>query len=166
MKLTSKGRYAVTAILDLAFHLKEGPVSLAHISKRQDISLSYLEQLFTRLRKHKLVRSTRGPGGGYSLTRSADRIAVAEVIAAVDEVVDSTRCSGAINCHDGQQCLTHELWNDLSQQILGFLGEITLQDLLEDEAIRSVAERQDERGSKGKFPTVALIRTPIGSDTC
>lgn len=166
MKLTSKGRYAVTAILDLAFHLKEGPVSLAHISKRQDISLSYLEQLFTRLRKHKLVRSTRGPGGGYSLTRSADRIAVAEVIAAVDEVVDSTRCSGAINCHDGQQCLTHELWNDLSQQILGFLGEITLQDLLEDEAIRSVAERQDERGSQGKFQTVALVPTPIGSDTC
>ena len=166
MKLTSKGRYAVTAILDLAFHLKEGPVSLAHISKRQDISLSYLEQLFTRLRKHKLVRSTRGPGGGYSLSRSADRIAVSEVIAAVDELVDSTRCSGANNCHDGQQCLTHELWDDLSRQILGFLGDITLQDLLDDEAIRTVAERQDNRVAQDQVTTVSFTRTPLGTDTC
>lgn len=154
MKLTSKGRYAVTAILDLAFHLQEGPVSLAHISKRQDISLSYLEQLFTRLRRRHLVKSTRGPGGGYSLTRPADRIAVAEVIAAVDELVDATRCSGASNCHDGQQCLTHDLWDDLSRQIVDFLGEITLQDLLDDVAIRTVAERQDERMSQDQIPSV------------
>lgn len=144
MKLTSKGRYAVTAILDLAFHSKSGPVTLSDISKRQDISLSYLEQLFTRLRKRALVRSTRGPGGGYSLNRAAKEIAVAEVVSAVDETVDTTRCSGANNCHDGQQCLAHELWDDLSQQIYGFLKEISLQDLMEESSIKGVAARQDE----------------------
>jgi Rrf2 family iron-sulfur cluster assembly transcriptional regulator len=143
LKLTSKGRYAVTAILDLAFHSQAGPVALSHISRRQDISLSYLEQLFTRLRKQQLVSSTRGPGGGYSLNRPASEIAVAEVIAAVDEVVDTTRCSGAVNCHDGQQCLTHELWDDLSQQIYDFLDDISLQDLMEESSIQQVAERQD-----------------------
>ena len=147
MKLTSKGRYAVTAILDLAFHSSSGPVTLSDISKRQDISLSYLEQLFTRLRKRELVRSTRGPGGGYSLNRPANEIAVAEVIAAVDEIVDTTRCSGATNCHDGQQCLAHELWDDLSQQIYGFLDEISLQDLMEEGSIRDVASRQDKKMS-------------------
>ena len=144
MKLTSKGRYAVTAILDLAFHSKSGPVTLSDISKRQDISLSYLEQLFTRLRKRQLVRSTRGPGGGYSLNRPANEIAVAEVVAAVDETVDTTRCSGANNCHDGRQCLAHELWDDLSQQIFGFLNEINLQDLMDESSIKGVAARQDE----------------------
>ena len=144
MKLTSRGRYAVTSILDLAFHAEQGPVSLAHISKRQDISLSYLEQLFTQLRRQDLVHSTRGPGGGYSLGRAAARIAVSEVIAAVDEQVDATRCSGAGNCHDGEQCLTHELWDDLSNQIFRFLDEISLQDLLDDESIRAVALRQDK----------------------
>ena len=143
MKLTSKGRYAVTAILDLAFHSQAGPVALSHISRRQDISLSYLEQLFTRLRKQQLVSSTRGPGGGYSLSRPASEIAVAEVVAAVDEVVDTTRCSGAVNCHDGQQCLTHELWDDLSQQIYDFLDDISLQDLMEERSIQQVAQRQD-----------------------
>jgi Rrf2 family iron-sulfur cluster assembly transcriptional regulator len=145
LKLTSKGRYAVTAILDLAFHSTSGPVTLSDISKRQDISLSYLEQLFTRLRKQALVRSTRGPGGGYSLNRPANEIAVAEVISAVDEIVDTTRCSGANNCHDGQQCLAHELWDDLSQQIYGFLDEISLQDLMEESSIRDVATRQDKK---------------------
>jgi len=145
LKLTSKGRYAVTAILDLAFHSTSGPVTLSDISKRQDISLSYLEQLFTRLRKQALVRSTRGPGGGYSLNRPANEIAVAEVVSAVDEIVDTTRCSGANNCHDGQQCLAHELWDDLSQQIYGFLDEISLQDLMEEGSIRDVAIRQDEK---------------------
>jgi len=144
MKLTSRGRYAVTSILDLAFHSERGPVSLAHISKRQDISLSYLEQLFTRLRRHNLVQSTRGPGGGYSLTRPAGEIAVADVIAAADEEVDATRCSGAGNCQDGQQCLAHDLWDDLNRQIFGFLHEISLQDLMDDESIRTVATRQDE----------------------
>ena len=157
MKLTSKGRYAVTAILDLAFHSQAGPVALSHISRRQDISLSYLEQLFTRLRKQQLVSSTRGPGGGYSLSRPASEIAVAEVIAAVDEVVDTTRCSGAVNCHDGQQCLTHELWDELSQQIFDFLDDISLQDLMEERSIQRVAERQDHLIREDEGQTVTLF---------
>lgn len=164
MKLTSKGRYAVTAMLDLAFHDKAGPVTLSHISQRQDISLSYLEQLFTRLRKHKLVISTRGPGGGYSLSRSVDDIAVAEIIAAVDETVDSTRCSGANNCHEGRRCLTHELWDDLSHQIYRFLNEITLGKLVEESGIREVAERQDARicDPDSQQPADHSLKTPIG----
>ncbi len=159
MKLTSKGRYAVTAILDLAFHAQAGPVALSHISRRQDISLSYLEQLFTRLRKQQLVSSTRGPGGGYSLSRPASEIAVAEVIAAVDEAVDTTRCSGAVNCHDGQQCLTHELWDDLSQQIYEFLDDISLQDLMAEGAIQKVAERQDRRMQEDDSLQVSLTNS-------
>jgi Rrf2 family iron-sulfur cluster assembly transcriptional regulator len=154
VKLTSKGRYAVTAILDLAFHSKSGPVSLSHISRRQDISLSYLEQLFTRLRKQQLVCSTRGPGGGYSLNRPADQIAVAEIIEAVDEVVDTTRCSGASNCHEGRQCLTHELWDDLSHQIHAFLDDISLQDLMDEGSIQKVAARQDRK--TGKEPDIQI----------
>lgn len=163
MKLTSKGRYAVTAMLDLAFHSKAGPVTLAHISRRQDISLSYLEQLFTRLRKQQLVCSTRGPGGGYSLARPAAEIAVSEVVAAVDEAVDTTRCSGAINCHDGQECLTHELWNELSHQIFDFLNDISLQDLMDERSIQKVAARQDSSTRDAVAPEVNL---PAGkSDT-
>lgn len=165
MKLTSKGRYAVTAILDLAFHTRQGPVSLAHISKRQNISLSYLEQLFTRMRKHKLVKSTRGPGGGYELNRTPAQIAVAEVIAAVDEHVDNTRCSGASNCHDGRQCLTHDLWDDLSRQIFSFLDEISLQDLLDDEAIRDVAVRQDDSTRLDQGRQVAPPTSPVRPDS-
>jgi len=162
LKLTSKGRYAVTAILDLAFHSQAGPVALSHISRRQDISLSYLEQLFTRLRKQQLVSSTRGPGGGYSLSRPASEIAVAEVIAAVDEAVDTTRCSGAVNCHDGQQCLTHELWDDLSQQIYEFLDDISLEDLMAEAAIQKVAERQDRRMREDEGQEVSLTaRRPL-----
>ena len=145
MKLTSKGRYAVTAMLDLAFHSQAGPVTLSHISQRQDISLSYLEQLFTRLRRQNLVRSTRGPGGGYSLSRAAERIAIAEIIAAVNESVETTRCKGAGNCQEGHQCLTHELWDDLSQQIYSFLNEITLANLMDEQGIREVAMRQDRK---------------------
>jgi Rrf2 family iron-sulfur cluster assembly transcriptional regulator len=156
LKLTSKGRYAVTAMLDLAFHTETGPVTLSEISKRQDISLSYLEQLFTRLRKQQLVRSTRGPGGGYSLNKPADQLAVAEIVAAVDETVDTTRCSGASNCHDGRQCLAHELWDDLSQQIFGFLEGISLQDLMEEGSIRDVAARQDKRMQEPKSIKITL----------
>lgn len=156
LKLTSKGRYAVTAILDLAFHSRSGPVTLSDISKRQDISLSYLEQLFTRLRKRQLVRSTRGPGGGYSLNRPANEIAVAEIVSAVDETVDTTRCSGANNCHDGQQCLAHELWDDLSQQIYGFLNDINLQDLMDESSIKGVAARQDAMMNDADNPKVTL----------
>jgi Rrf2 family iron-sulfur cluster assembly transcriptional regulator len=164
VKLTSKGRYAVTAILDLAFHSQAGPVTLSHVSRRQDISLSYLEQLFTRLRKQKLVKSTRGPGGGYSLSRPADQIAVAEIVAAVDEMVDSTRCSGAINCHDGQQCLTHELWDELSQQIYDFLGNISLQDLMEEGSIQQVAARQDDKMGEGQEFQITRPAVPPESD--
>lgn len=139
MKLTSKGRYAVTAMLDLALHVNEGPVTLAGISERQGISLSYLEQLFTRLRKSGLVVSTRGPGGGYSLSRPAGQIAVAEVVTAVDESVDATRCGGRGDCQDGRRCLTHELWEELSDQIYSFLSEITLGDLVEQGKARKAA---------------------------
>ena len=148
MKLTSKGRYAVTAILDLAFHSGAGPVSLSEISKRQNISLSYLEQLFTRLRKQQIVCSTRGPGGGYSLQRPADQIAVAEVISAVDEIV-TTGCASVGSCDDGEQCLAHELWVELSQQIHGFLDGISIQDLMDEGSIQQVAERQDSERTSG-----------------
>lgn len=143
MKLTTKGRYAVTAMLDLALHSGPGPVKLAEISERQGISLSYLEQLFTRLRKEGLVVSTRGPGGGYSLSRPSEQIAVADVIIAVDESVDTTRCGGMSNCHNDQRCLTHELWTDLSKQIRSFLSDITLGTLMARGGVLEVADRQD-----------------------
>jgi len=139
MRLTSKGRYAVTAMLDLALHVHQGPVTLAGISERQGISLSYLEQLFTRLRKQGLVVSTRGPGGGYSLSRPAYAIAVAEVVTAVDESVDATRCGGRGDCQDGKRCLTHELWAELSEQIFSFLSDITLGDLVDQGNARETA---------------------------
>ncbi len=147
MKLTSKGRYAVTAMLDLALHSQSGPVTLAGISERQGISLSYLEQLFTRLRKQGLVKSTRGPGGGYSLSRAAGEVAVADVVTAVDENVDATRCGGLSNCHGGERCLTHDLWMDLCQQIHGFLSGITLGELMERGGVKEVAERQDRKNN-------------------
>ncbi|MBT6274630.1 MAG: Fe-S cluster assembly transcriptional regulator IscR [Chromatiales bacterium] len=130
MRLTTKGRYAVTAMLDLALHHENGPVSLAEIAERQGISLSYLEQLFGQLRKHGLVHSTRGPGGGYRLGTSAADIAVGDVIRAVDETVDATRCAGKQNCHHDGPCLTHDLWEDLSTRIQSFLGEIDLAQLI------------------------------------
>ena len=132
-------------MLDLAFHSQSGPVTLNQISQRQNISLSYLEQLFTRLRRRNLVTSTRGPGGGYSLSRAAERIAVAEIIAAVDEGVETTRCKGAGNCQEGQRCLTHELWDGLSRQIYRFLNDITLAKLMDEQGIREVAHRQDRK---------------------
>ncbi len=143
MRLTTKGRYAVTAMLDLAIHHDQGPVTLADIARRQGISLSYLEQLFARLRKRGLVRSSRGPGGGYRLGRAADDITVGEVIGAVDESVDATRCGGLENCQGDARCLTHDLWQDLSKQIHDFLGGIDLGQLIERRRVREVAERQD-----------------------
>lgn len=139
MRLTTKGRYAVTAMLDLALHFDNGPITLADISQRQGISLSYLEQLFSKLRKHELVDSTRGPGGGYRLSRNASEIAVAQVITAVDEKVESTRCGGLSNCHDGNPCLTHDLWTELSEQIHGFLMSISLGQLVEQNAEKEAA---------------------------
>lgn len=143
MRLTTKGRYAVTAMLDLALHYNDGPTTLADISQRQSISLSYLEQLFARLRKQSLVDSTRGPGGGYRLSRAAEEISVAEVITAVDEKVDATRCQGMQNCQDDQQCLTHELWSKLSDKIYEFLHGISLAEIIMYEEVRKVAGRQD-----------------------
>ncbi len=130
MRLTTKGRYAVTAMLDLSINYEKGPITLADISKRQGISLSYLEQLFSKLRKNGLVDSARGPGGGYRLSREAGEIAVGEIITAVDEKIDATNCGGKGDCLNGKQCLTHELWCDLSKQIRDFLFDITLGQLV------------------------------------
>ena len=143
MKLTTKGRYAVTAILDLALHDAQGPVNLADISRRQDISLAYLEQLFAKLRRNDLVESSRGPGGGYRLKKSAEDISVADVINAVDEQVDATRCGGQQNCQGELRCLTHDLWQDLSDQISAFLAGITLGELVQRKNVRQVSARQD-----------------------
>ncbi|MBL3528464.1 MAG: Fe-S cluster assembly transcriptional regulator IscR [gamma proteobacterium endosymbiont of Lamellibrachia anaximandri] len=143
MKLTTKGRYAVTAMLDLALHYGKGPITLADIAQRQGISLSYLEQLFSRLRKKALVSSVRGPGGGYSLGRKAGEIYIGEVITAVDENMDTTRCHGAHNCQNNERCLTHDLWQDLSNQIYHYLNKISLQDLMDRQAVREVSSRQD-----------------------
>ena len=144
MKLTSKGRYAVTAMLDVALHSTRGPVPLAEISERQEISLSYLEQLFSRLRKQQLVDSVRGPGGGYLLGRAAADIAIGEVIRAVDESVDATRCAGQSDCQGGERCLTHSLWQDLSERINVFLNGITLGELMAQRDVQEVALRQDK----------------------
>ncbi|WP_083398939.1 Fe-S cluster assembly transcriptional regulator IscR [Oceanisphaera psychrotolerans] len=143
MRLTSKGRYAVTAMLDVALHGDTGPVSLADISERQGISLSYLEQLFARLRKQGLVSSVRGPGGGYLLGMKATAISVGAVIAAVDESVDATKCQGKGDCHSGNQCLTHSLWCALSDRISNFLDGISLDELVNQRDIRRISERQD-----------------------
>jgi len=145
MRLTTKGRYAVTAMLDLALHGAEAPVSLADIASRQDISLSYLEQLFARLRRGGLVCSVRGPGGGYRLSRSCDQIFTAQIIDAVNERVDATRCGGDANCRDGRICLTHSLWSDLSGQIHQFLEGISLASLLERREVREVSARQRQQ---------------------
>lgn len=142
MRLTTKGRYAVTAMLDLALHADHGPVSLADISERQSISISYLEQLFARLRKSGLVTSVRGPGGGYRLARPADQVFVASIVDSVDEQVDATRCGGEGTCQDGEMCLTHYLWQDLSAQIHAFLSGISLGDLVSRQEVRSISDRQ------------------------
>lgn len=154
MRLTTKGRYAVTAMLDLAVHATQGPITLADISQRQGISLSYLEQLFSKLRKRELVSSARGPGGGYRLSRDAYEINVASVISAVDETVDATRCGGEGNCQNGEECLTHQLWMDLSGQLYDFLNGISLGQLVENRRVRDVASRQDERQEKDSLTAI------------
>ena len=143
MKLTTRGRYAVTAMLDLAINGGKRPVSLADISGRQEISLSYLEQLFAKLRREDLVTSARGPGGGYRLARNGAEIFVAEIIDAVDESVDVTNCQGKGNCHHGETCLTHHLWEDLSGQIHDFLSQISLGDLMEGRGRRGSTQQSD-----------------------
>jgi Rrf2 family iron-sulfur cluster assembly transcriptional regulator len=148
MRLTTKGRYAVTAMLDLALHAGKSPVSLAEISGRQDISLSYLEQLFSKLRRQKLVLSVRGPGGGYRLSRDRDNIFVAQIIDAVNESVDATGCGGTSDCQHGEVCLTHHLWCDLSDQIHTFLNQISLASLVEQQQVKNVAARQTRRAAE------------------
>ena len=145
MRLTTKGRYAVTAMLDLALHTDRGPVSLSDISVRQGISLSYLEQLFAKLRKQALVTSVRGPGGGYMLSRPNNAISVAEIVDAVNESVDATGCKGRSDCQSGHTCLTHHLWCDLSDQIHDFLNQISLEQLVMRSDVRRVAERQQRQ---------------------
>ena len=148
MRLTTKGRYAVTAMLDLSIHASKGPVNLTEISRRQDISLSYLEQLFAKLRQRQLVSSVRGPGGGYRLARAEKDIHVAEIIDAVNESLDTTRCLGKGDCQMGETCLTHHLWQDLSEQIHNFLSNISLADLVAKREIVTIARTQQERAKQ------------------
>jgi Rrf2 family iron-sulfur cluster assembly transcriptional regulator len=160
MRLSTKGRYAVTAMMHLAIHDRYGPVTLAEISRCQGISLSYLEQLFAKLRKRNLVEGVRGPGGGYRLSRSPDQVTVANIISAVDERLDATRCCGHENCQDGQRCLTHQLWTDLSHQIFTFLEGITLGQFVERPAAYDVAHFQNGRRrdrSSERFIAPALM---------
>ena len=140
MRLTTKGRFAVTAMIDLALRQHQGPVTLAGISQRQKISLSYLEQLFGKLRRHELVESTRGPGGGYSLGRGADQISVADIITAVDEPIDATGCGGKENCmgDDGGRCMTHDLWASLNEKMIEYLSSISLKKLVDDQLAKGV----------------------------
>lgn len=161
MRLTTKGRYAVTAMLDLALHSDRGPVSLADISARQGISLSYLEQLFARLRQCNLVQSVRGPGGGYRLLGNTVDISVAQVVDAVSESLDATRCEGKGNCHDGEVCLTHHLWESLSEQIHQFLSSISLADLVARGDIQAVRARQDNRLHQGIKPENHIVLSEI-----
>jgi Rrf2 family iron-sulfur cluster assembly transcriptional regulator len=145
MRLTTKGRFAVTAMIDLALREHNGPVTLAGISQRQKISLSYLEQLFGKLRRHELVESTRGPGGGYTLGRVAREVTVADIIFAVDEPLDATQCGGKENCLDDQRCMTHDLWANLNAKMVDYLDSVSLADLV---------EQQKARADKSAAPTV------------
>ncbi len=139
MRLTTKGRFAVTAMIDLAQRQANGPVTLAGISERQKISLSYLEQLFGKLRRHSIVASVRGPGGGYRLARGMNEVSVADIIAAVDEPLDATNCGGRENCADEQRCMTHDLWTNLNKRMHEYLASVSLQDLVNQPKAKAVA---------------------------
>ena len=167
MRLTTKGRFAVTAMMDLAMRGDDGPVALASISERQKISLSYLEQLFGKLRRHKLVDSVRGPGGGYCIARPFDQVSVADIIHAVDEQLDATQCGGRENCHDEHRCMTHDLWSTLNARMFDYLAAVTLAALvarekakrapgavvLEDK--RRLGPQPRARGGRDKSPIAA-----------
>src|SRR5256886_7304055 len=150
MRLTTKGRFAVTAMVDLALRQNRGPVTLAAISERQHISLSYLEQLFGKLRRAKLVSSVRGPGGGYNLARGLQEISVADIVTAVDEPLDATQCGGKENCHDDKRCMTHDLWARLNDKMYEYLDSVKLSDLVAQQATRksAVSVLQDKRGKE------------------
>jgi len=145
MRLTTKGRYAVTAMLDIALHHEQGPVSVAEVAERQSISSAYLEQLFSKLKRAGLLRSVRGPGGGYELARPLAEVSISQIIAAVGEGVDATRCQGTADCQDGATCLTHDLWTGLSNRIDEFLSAVSLEDLVSKREVRAVAVRQDSQ---------------------
>ena len=161
MRLTTKGRFAVTAMIDLALNNNTGPVTLADISERQKISLSYLEQLFGKLRRRALVTSVRGPGGGYNLANSTDQVSVADIIVAVDEPIDATQCGGKENCKDDKKCITHDLWTDLNKHIFEYLRAVKLSDLVAKQLKKSsevaVMQIHDNRPSaaKAKEPAAA-----------
>jgi Rrf2 family iron-sulfur cluster assembly transcriptional regulator len=144
VRLTTKGRYAVTAMLDLAFNSQNNPVTLTDIAARQTISLSYLEQLFARLRKAEIVVGVRGPGGGYQLRESAEKVSIAAIIEAVNEPIDSTKCGGEANCQHDSICLTHDLWVGLSEHIYDYLSHISLADLMQKRDERRAAEEAGE----------------------
>ena len=157
MRLSTKGRYAVTAMLDLAIHHAEGPVTLADISEKQGISLSYLEQLFARLKKQGLVTGMRGPGGGYRLSHPPTEISIAQVINAIGEEIDATMCQGKKDCQDGERCLTHELWNKLGNEIFNFLDDITLASFLKRDRVSAVVGRQ----RYGVMPTARVLNKTV-----
>jgi Rrf2 family iron-sulfur cluster assembly transcriptional regulator len=150
MKLTTKGRFAVTAMLDLAMRQNRGPVTLAAISERQHISLSYLEQLFGKLRRAKLVSSVRGPGGGYNLAQGPNQITVADIVTAVDEPLDATQCGGKENCHEEKRCMTHDLWATLNEKMYDYLSSVTLADLVAHQSGKQVAVIKDFRQREEK----------------
>ena len=161
MRLTTKGRFAVTAMIDLALRQNNGPVTLAAISQRQQISLSYLEQLFGKLRRHQLVESTRGPGGGYSLGRRSDEITVADIIVAVDEPIDATGCGGKENCmgDDTGRCITHDLWTALNNKMIEYLDSVTLRKLVDDQLAKGVTvEEAPIKRAISSTPVVKPIR--------
>lgn len=165
MRLTTRGRYAVTALLDLAVQESrhQGAVSLSDIAKRQSISISYLEQLFSKLRKKGLVSSTRGASGGYHLAKPLDEIDIMSIITAVDESINAMQCGGKGDCQDGSMCLTHDLWHGLSVHIEAYLSKVTLDDLLNSKHTHSIADRQEQKLSKDKFShinTINLVGNP------
>jgi Rrf2 family transcriptional regulator, iron-sulfur cluster assembly transcription factor len=157
MRLTTKGRFAVTAMIDVAMHNGEGPVTLAGVADRQKISLSYLEQLFGKLRRYGLVDSVRGPGGGYNLARPATSVSVADIITAVDEPIDATKCGGKENCQDDKRCMTHELWANLNAHIFAFLRSVTLEQLVRQQDKQEVAVIQDHRLPGKKSEPAAVV---------
>jgi Rrf2 family iron-sulfur cluster assembly transcriptional regulator len=162
MRLTTKGRFAVTAMIDVAMHGSKGPVTLAAVSERQRISLSYLEQLFGKLRRSGLVDSVRGPGGGYNLAKPGDAVSVADIILAVDEPIDATQCGGRENCHDDRRCMTHDLWAGLNEHIFTFLSGVSLAQLVRQQQPADRAVLQDHRQAPAgttpcKVPVTAAV---------
>ena len=155
MRLTTKGRFAVTAMLDLALNASDGPVTLAGISERQKISLSYLEQLFGKLRRRELVDSVRGPGGGYCLARDPALVSVADIVRAVEEPLDSTQCGGRENCHDSHRCMTHDLWEELNATVYGFLSGVKLSHLVEKQRTKPVSVVRGHARSRDTHPVSA-----------